>query len=283
MLEERDSMYESIDRETRRAARKAPSLLIPIALLAVTSLLAQPGQPLNGFVRTGDYLIELDGSVVDEAKVYRSAVAQAVLVIAPNLEAPVLIRPRARSVEKVSLLKVSEKADGSIDLLPNPTYAAEPAFRVDGADVVLEVDGRDMRLKPKPALVGFHQPESIYQHSPEYQQRAGFYQPEVEIVEALRAQGKSVRVQIFFGTWCPACGQIVPGILKLAEQTRGSKIEFSFYGLARDFSDDTEAQRLGIKSVPTAVVWIDGKQLDEQVTGNAWRRPEATLHRLIGS
>ena len=49
-----------------------------------------------------------------------------------SFEAPVLIRPRFRTVEKVSLLKLSENADGSIDLLPNPTYAAEPAFSVDG-------------------------------------------------------------------------------------------------------------------------------------------------------
>ncbi len=274
-------MNVTTDRMTRRMARVAASLLIPMMLLGSTTLLAQAGERLPGFLQTGDYLIEMEGGVVDDARVYRSQAAQAVLVIAPDLEAPILIRPRFRTVEKVSLLKMAENGDGSIDLLPDPTYASEPAFRVEGVEVVFEVDGRDVRLKPKPALVGFQPPASIYEHSPEYEQRASYYQPSAEIVEALRAQGKSVRVQIFFGTWCPACGQTVPGILKLAEQTQGSKIEFAFYGLAREFSGDAEARRLGIKSVPTGVVFVDDKEVG-RLTGNDWRRPESALQKLIG-
>ncbi len=273
-------MHSSIDNSFRRAPLAA--WILPLALLAATALLAQSGERMNGFLRTGDYLIEQEGSPLEGVKVYRSQAAQAVLIVAPELEAPVLIRPRLRTVERVSLLKLSENQDGSIDLLPNPTYGAEPPFQVDGSDVVFQVGGVEMRLKPKPALVGFHQPESIYEHSPEYQQRAGYYQPEDAVVDELMAQSKSVRVQIFFGTWCPACGQTVPGILKLAEQTRGSKIEFAFYGLAREFSGDAEAKRYGIKSVPTGVVFVDGKEVG-RLAGNDWRRPEKALQDLIGS
>ena len=198
-----------------RFPSKAPRAILSILILAsfaVPALLAQAGGPMNGFLKTGDYLLELDGQLVDDASVYRSATAQAVLIVADELPAPVLIRPRFRSVEKVSLLKMNQKQDGSIDLLPNPTYAAEPGFTVDGSDVVFSVEGAEARLKPKPALAGFQPASAIYEHSPEYEQRAGYYTPEASVVDDLRQQSKSVRVQVFFCTWCPACGQMVPRI-----------------------------------------------------------------------
>ncbi len=271
-----------MDKKFQKTALRAPLLLLAIALIAVPTLFAQAGARMNGFLPTGDYLLELDGAMVDDAKIYRSSVAQAVLIVASELPAPVLIRPRVRSVEKVSLLKMDEKADGSIDLLPNPVYAAEQGFSVDGSDVVFSVEGHDARLKPKPALAGFQPPAAIFDHSPEYQQRAGFYSPSDAVVQALRSQPKAVRVQIFFGTWCPACGQMVPRILKVAEQTRGSKIEFAFYGLEREFSGDSEAKKLGIKSVPTGVIWVDGVEVG-RLTGNDWRNPESALRDLIGA
>ncbi len=275
-------MHAPNDREASRALRGAPFLTIPLLLLAAATLYAQGNAGLNGFQRTGDYLLELDGQTADDAKVYRSQAAQAMLIVASELPSPVLIRPRLRSVEKVNLLKLDERPDGSIDLLPNPTYAAEPAFRVEGLDVVFTVEGRDVRLKPKPPLVGFQPPEEIFAHSPEYEQRAGFYQPTGAAVDWLRAQGRDVRVQIFFGTWCPACGQIVPSIIKIADETRGSKVQFAFYGLEREFSGDSEAKRLGIKSVPTGVVWVNGKEVG-RLSGNDWRRPETALQKLLGS
>ena len=264
---------------TRRPSALA-AWLIPLALLAASAVLAQGGQRMNGFLKTGDYLLELDGSLVEDAKVYRSQAAQAVLIVASNLEAPVLIRPRFRTVEKVNLLKLSENADGSIDLLPDPTYAQEEPFTVEGTDVLFKVGELELALKPKPELVGFQDASAIYEHSPEYEQRAGYYEPAAEVVQKLREQSKNVEVKIFFGTWCPACGQTVPGIMKLAEQTQGSKIAFSFYGLARQFSGDVEAKRYGVRQVPTGVVLVDGKEAG-RLTGNDWRRPESALRDLI--
>jgi thiol-disulfide isomerase/thioredoxin len=262
--------------------RPLAAALVVLTLLGAAPALQAQGARMNGFQRTGDYLLEVDGASSGEAKVYRSASAQAMLVVAPELAAPVLILPRQRSVQKVSLLKLDEKPDGSIDLLPNPVYAAEPPFQVVGSDVLFSVEGRNARLLPKPALIGFQQPAELTAHSPEYGQRAGYYEPSASVVEALRAQGKSVRVQIFFGTWCPACGQMVPRIMKVAEQTGGSKIDFQFYGLARQFSGDAEAKKYGIKSVPTGVIFVDGKEVG-RLSGNDWASPETALRDLIGS
>lgn len=262
--------------------RSAILLLLLSVLAAVPALHAQAAARMNGFQQTGDYLLEIDGASSGEAKVYRSASAQAMLIVAPELPAPVLIRPRLRSVEKISLLKLDQKPDGSIDLLPNPAYAAEPAFQVVGSDVLFSVEGRNARLLPKPSLIGFQEPAALFAHSPEYEQRAGFYQPSDAVVEALRRQGKSVRVQIFFGTWCPACGQMVPRIMKVAEALNGSSIEVEYYGLPRGgFDDDPQASRYKIESVPTAVVFVDGKPLEERIAGNSWRVPELAINRLI--
>jgi thiol-disulfide isomerase/thioredoxin len=75
---------------------------------------------------------------------------------------------------------------------------------------------------------------------------------------------------------------MVPRIMKVAEQTEGSKIDFQFYGLARQFSGDAEAKKYGIKSVPTGVIFVDGKEVG-RLSGNDWASPETAIRELIGS
>ena len=271
------------DAAARRAARSRASRALALAaLLACAPALEAQGGRLVGFEKTGDFLVELDGVPADSVSVYKSTSAGALLVSGGDLAAPVLIRPRTRSVEKISLLKIAENPNGTLELLPNPAYGSEPPFQVDELDVVFQVEGRNVRLKPKPALLGFQNALGIYAHSPEYEVRKTAYATDDGVLGKLRAEGRDVRVQVFFGTWCPACGQMVPRILKVAEEMRGSKIQFAYYGLDRQFSGDSEAKRLGIKSVPTGVVWVDGVEVG-RISGNGWRSPEAALRDLLGS
>lgn len=263
------------------------SAAVAIAVLALTlsfapaPAAAQRAAGINGFQPTGDYILELDGAADEEARIYRSG-APAVLVVSSALEAPVLLQPRYRTVELVNLLKMEEKDDGTIDLLPNPSYAAAGMFQVEGGDVLFQVDGHDAVLKQKPPLTGFQEAPALFEHSPEYEFRAAAYQPDESVLGKLRGESRTVRVQVFFGTWCPACGQMVPRIIKVAEGIEGSKIDIDFYGLPREFSGDSEASRLGVRSVPTGVVFVDGREVG-RISGNDWSRPESALRDLLGS
>jgi thioredoxin 1 len=92
-------------------------------------------------------------------------------------------------------------------------------------------------------------------------------------VEVLRAAGP-VLVD-FWATWCPPCRVIAPFIDAVAEE---------FDGRARVGKVDVDqnpavAERYGVQSIPTLLVFKDGKVVDARIGAV----PRAELARLLDS
>jgi thiol-disulfide isomerase/thioredoxin len=261
-----------------------PSLLLPALVLLAAALPLAAQVPadsvLRGFEPTGDYLLYLDGAEVS-AEIYQSQRAAAFLVMSSKLASPVLISPRSGAVESVNLMKVAKRDDGSIDLLADATLAPLGQFRIDEEDVVFAVDGKEARLKPRPPLVGEQEASALREYSPYYVRAAESFQPDAELVSALKQQNRSVRVKVFFGSWCSVCKRYVPHVLKLEEELDGS-IDFDYFGLARppEGWEAPEVQRMGVTGVPTGIVFVDGKEAG-RITGNSWAQLENILDRII--
>ncbi len=239
-----------------------------------------PGAGLPGFRLLEGYVLELDGEPVDGVRIYNEP-TPSVLLMAPSLPAPVVLWLEARRVETINLLKVSRNDDGGIDILPNPTLEVhERPLSIVGGGVHFEVAGRSAVLKPKPFLLGLKVAEDLTDDSEAYAQRADFYQPSDEALDALRRESRDVRVRIYFGSWCPACSQMVPRAIKVSEALAGSNIRFEFYGLPRQIRDDPEANRDDIRQVPTGVVYADDREIG-RINGVEWRSPEAALTALL--
>jgi thiol-disulfide isomerase/thioredoxin len=235
----------------------------------------------TGFSLVEDYYLEIDGSRSESASIYSSQLSRAILVVSEDLSVPVLLWPRTRVVELIHLLKMSKSDDGLVELLPDPVLTVEEPFRVEGAEVKFMVAGSAASLKPRPPLLGLHELDGMLAHSAAYAQRARAYEPSPQTVEGLRREQRDVRVLVFFGSWCPACGQAVPRIMKLAEELGESRIRVEFYGLPRGIAGDPEAERFDIHSVPSAVIFVDGEEKG-RINGNEWRSPEQTLSSLLG-
>ena len=73
---------------------------------------------------------------------------------------------------------------------------------------------------------------------------------------------------------------MVPKILRLDQDLEGSRIQFEYHGLPRDFSKDSEAARMKISGVPTAVIFVGIKELD-RLSGRDWRIPELFLMDVL--
>ena len=256
------------------------ALLLALAAVAPSGA-ASPAY--KDFERMGDYILEVGGEVHAGAEMYSSHSVRAILVVSSKLPTPVLLWPGNGSVDAVNLMGMAKRDNGHIDLLPNAVVGSYGSFELrDGTDVAFTAKGVEAVVKPKPALLGFQGLEGLTSHSPEYRVRADTYSPEDESLEALRGLSKEVRVQVYFGSWCPACGQMVPRIMKVAENLAGSKVKVEFYGLPREIGTDPRAKRYNVKSVPTGVVYVDGKEVG-RITGNEWRSPEQALRAMVGS
>ena len=266
----------------RSISRLMPLLLLSALLLQVPAFAQPSDSVLKDFRPIGELMLEIDGNVVKDAEIYHSEGAVAYLLIAPQFSSPLMVSPRTRSVESVHLMKVYKKDDGTIDILADAELSTVGPFNVSGGEVTFNVDGRTAKLMPRPPLVGQHSPKGLAEYNPEYARKAGEYGPLDSAIAALRQNGKDVRVRVYFGTWCPVCSRLVPRILKVDEALADSTVHFEYYGLPQPMTDDPETERAGIHGVPTAVIFVDGKEAG-RLTGGELNTPETAINKVLGS
>lgn len=261
---------------------RSPLVGVAICMLCAVPLLAQvPADAVfQGFAPSGDYVFEMGGKDVDGAEIYHSERAVAYLITAPSLRSPLLVSPRTGAVESVSLMKVSKRADGIIDLLADATFQRVDAFKIEGESVVFTVNGQTAKLKPRPWVLGLQDAAAVKNSNPDYARKAARYQPDAKAVAALRAEQRDVKVRVYFGSWCPFCKEHVPMLLRVIEELKGAKIRFEFYGLPRPFSGDAEATRDKVNGVPTGIVYVGGKEVG-RMSASGWQAPEVTINQLL--
>jgi thioredoxin-like negative regulator of GroEL len=86
---------------------------------------------------------------------------------------------------------------------------------------------------------------------------------------------------VFFGSWCPHCGQAVPRLVRVLKDVQGAPIAVTFHGVPHDGKDPL-ADDLGITGLPTAIVRRDGKEL-ARMGADDWAAPEKGLAALVTS
>lgn len=253
-----------------------------ILLAAAASAPAQQ-VPVDGVLRdfrsSGTYVLTVDGKPTD-AEIFESNVP-AVLVIAPALPTPVLLRPGKATVETLPLAKVARQGDGSVGLLADTELAPLGKFKPVGASVAFLYGGKQVSLDPKPPLLGLHAAAELLEHDPAYARNAAEYRPGPTSLAALGAAGTPVTVRVFFGSWCSFCKLRVPRMLAVEAALAGSNVAVEYFGLPSPPTawKDPEATRLKVSSVPTAIVFVDGKAVGRLI-GDDWNAPEVALARL---
>lgn len=263
--------------------RRALPALLALALGAALPLGAQQAPPsdnvLRNFERTGDYLLTVDGKADVRAEVYQNKSIPAWLVLPTTLPSPILLMPGQGTVETVAKAKVVKQPNGNADILADAQMKPQGQFKLVGDRVEFTADGRKASLSPKPPLIGQKKAAQLKEHSPEYIRTAQAYTPNAQSLAALKKQTQQVRVLTFFGSWCPHCKEYVPHLMRIEDDLKNPKIQFDYRGLPRDFND-AEAKRLNVREVPTAIVYVNGREVG-RLTRNDWRTPEAALTRLI--
>jgi thiol-disulfide isomerase/thioredoxin len=264
--------------------RSAALAFLAAALLALPAAV-QAQVPSDGVLRdfepNGDYMLMLNGKPV-AAEIYLNDRIPAFLVLSSSLASPVMLTPRTSSVQTVNLMKVSKQKDGSVDLLADAVLAAAGQFQTVGEDIKFSVEGKSLSLTPKPALTGLHPSADLLKNLPDYLHNAQGYTPNAAAVAALRKTAKPTTIRIVFGSWCPHCRQHVPMMLRVENEIKNPKIKFEYYGLPKppDAWKDPEVKRLGVKGVPTGVVYVNGIQAG-RIEGTAWNAPEVELNKIL--
>jgi thiol-disulfide isomerase/thioredoxin len=245
------------------------------------SVRAQNASMLSGFQSTHDYVLEIDGAVDTAAEIYFQQRLPGYLLL-PSKSTPLLLVPRTREVRAVHIMKISRQSTGALDLAPDALWKSLGQFELRGTDLEFTVDGKRLVLRQKPPLLGIKQAADLEAYDKRYRELATSYEPVAEALRALGAEQRDVRVRVYFGSWCPFCQQYLPRMVRVVHELQSSRVAIDFYGLPRDFSQDEITRTVNIRSVPTGVVFVDGKEAG-RIQGEEWRAPETALRKILGS
>ncbi|HEY0557180.1 MAG TPA: thioredoxin family protein [Thermoanaerobaculia bacterium] len=265
--------------------RSALLALMTIGLLAAAAQ-AQGAAPsdstLRGFLPTSEYVLMVNGAPVPAAEVYKNDRIPAILILTSALPSPVMLSPRAGNVESVNLMKISKQKDGSVDLFADAVLAPVGPFQMEGENPTFTYGTKKVSLNPKPALTGLHKGADLLANLPEYVRTSRMYTPNAAAVAALKKVSKPVTVHVVFGSWCPHCRQHVPLMLKVEGTVDNPHLKFEYYGINNppDGWKDPEVKRLGVKGIPTAIVYVNGIQAG-RIEGDPWNAPEVALAKAI--
>lgn len=243
-------------------------------------LVAQPA--MTGFVPIDKFTFAVGGVEDPEAEIFQSQSAGAYLVVTKLVESPILIQARSADVATVNLMKVDRQSDGNLSVLADAALASLGKFTIAGEGISFSIAGDKAELRNKPWLLGEQDLAGMRAYSREYRDGAEAYQTSAPVLRQLQAESRPVEVRVFFGTWCPSCQQVLPRVLRVAQELEGSKVQLSFYGLPRGpgFSADPEVKKLDIDSVPTGVVFVDGREVG-RISGSGWKIPELAIKNAI--
>ncbi len=235
---------------------------------------------LRGFERSADYQVVVGGKLQAGTEIYTiPSGVPAILIICSALPSPVLLLPGEGTVQTVQLMKILKKTDGTVDLMADAALSPQGKYQVVGEEVRFNTEGRIAAIQPRPSLLGVKRAVDLTTYNPEYGRRAKAYQPNPKAVSQLRQVAQPVRVRVYFGSWCPHCKEHVPLLLKVEEQIKGSKIQFEYYGLEKGLNSG-DAKKFDIHSVPTGVVYSNGKEIG-RLSSSDWNAPETALAALL--
>ncbi len=235
---------------------------------------------LRGFAPTGDFQIEIDGTVSETAELFLAERPQAYLIVDKTIGGPLLLELKRGTVSRVNKMKLLRRDTGVIDMVADANPRALGRYQLDGRAVAIAVDGKTIKMIEKPPLVGLHGQDALVEHSPSYQRSANAYTPNSDALGRLQAtNGGKVRVRTYFGSWCPHCKRHVPFMIRLEKELAEAGITFEYYGLPKP-GPGAAPWPEKVSNVPTAIIYVDGQEVG-RVKDNAWRAPEITLDRLV--
>lgn len=149
------------------------------------------------------------------------------------------------------------------------------------AGLRFDLAGLALRIIPTPPLLGDVTYDAFLSLCPEFLDREQAYEPRPEKVKAISAGGDDIKLEVFFGSWCPHCQEVLPRLIKSLRQVGNPKLQVRMIGLPRAFTEDPAVKARGVRGVPTVIVYRKDVELG-RFSGTETTPVEETLARLVG-
>jgi thiol-disulfide isomerase/thioredoxin len=203
--------------------------------------------------------VEVDGQSDPDAALFeRRGVAD--LVGRIGADAWFLVRPAAQTVHRLAPEAVERRGERAIALLAEPSDSGQ-ALTLTPSGLTFDIAGHWLRVIPTPELLGKTTPEEFLGMCPEFQEREEAYEPDTAALEQIRSCDRDVTLEIYFGSWCPHCQQVLPELFKCLRLAENDRVKVELIGLPRRFGGEPEVRQREIRGVPTVIVLEGGKEI----------------------
>lgn len=229
--------------------------------------------------RSCRFFAEVDGGAAASGAVYERRGTPDML---GRLEGGVwfLLQPAQRRALALSA-ENAELVEGNRRVILRGTLPAEGnRVTLTPSALTFDMGGHWIRVIPTPPLVGEVTPDAFLGLCPEFQDRERAYEPRPEMVEQIASADGDVSVEVFFGSWCPHCQQVLPMLIKSLRMAGNSKLSVKMIGLPRAFRDDPAVKARAVTGVPTVIVFQDGEEVG-RFSGTEQIPVEESLAKLV--
>ena len=254
-------------------------LLFGVLLLAVMAPVPAEQQE---FLRTGHFQLKAFGQIDPAAEIYIAKSVASVLVISEKLQKPVLIvagEKEATALEEGAVIPAPDRPDARlVDV--SKTLGRPLVLKIVGRDLSFIAGGKRVVVQPLDPILGDVNVEDLLARIPELRRAKQAYTPRTGQMRLLAKLQRHLRLLVFMGSWCPHCEQLVPRLLKVAEDLPGRPLEIALHLVPRSMSGDLLARQYRVGAVPTVLIIEDGKEI-ARLEGEDLKRPEAGLTRVL--
>lgn len=212
-----------------------------------------------------DFCVEVDGQYPAEARFYRAETRGRFFIDIPEMKDGFLMDLKEKKLTAVPRDRITRQEETLTYQDGLPDDAPAFAFSIDGPIIRFEADSRKVRILrvlDRPPLVGELSIDELLADRAEYRAGMNSYTPDETAMRAVRAYDKPLKVDIYFGTWCPHCKSFVPKLLRIAKDVGDSKIAFNVVGVPKNFGTE-KGPWFGkkIQVIPTVIVSQNGKEI----------------------
>jgi len=124
--------------------------------------------------------------------------------------------------------------------------------------------------------------EAILEHSPSWKDIVAAYQPNPEFLEKLRALGREVRIEVFFGSWCSDSRAHVSAFFKILDLVDSPLLQPAYFGVPEDKEKRPPFfEGRDIAKLPTFIVLVDGREAG-RIVETPQETVEEDLVKILG-
>jgi thiol-disulfide isomerase/thioredoxin len=167
----------------------------------------------------------------------------------------------------------------TITKLPGAERGTPLILTPDG--LTFDLAGRSLRIIPTPPLIGDVTYDAFLSLCPDFQDREKAYEPRPDKVKAISQNGNDVSLEVYFGSWCPHCQDVLPRLIKSLREAGNPNMRVRMIGLPRAFTDDPAVKSRGVRGVPTVIVFRKDVEVG-RFSGTESTPIEETLAKLVG-